>query len=154
MLGAIRDSILPTYVKFTKFVKEEYAPKGRAEPGMWSLPDGEARYAFQVKQSTTSDLTPEEIHQLGLREVTRIEGEMLQVAKKLGYQDLKSLNAAIEKDPKLHAHSRQQILDLVGIDSIFVHHRQRQHLDASLTEEFEQAVITRRLDSHDIARFD
>jgi uncharacterized protein (DUF885 family) len=112
MLGAIRDSILPAYVKFAKFVKEEYAPKGRAEPGMWSLPEGEARYAWQVKQQTTSDLTPEEIHQLGLREVTRIEGEMLELARKLGYQDLKSFNAAIEKDPKLHAQSRQQILDL------------------------------------------
>jgi uncharacterized protein (DUF885 family) len=112
MLAAIRDSILPAYVKLIRFVKDEYAPKGRAEPGMWSLPDGEARYAFQVKQQTTSDLTPEQIHQLGLREVARIEGEMLQVARKLGYQDLKSLNAAIEKDPKLHAHSRQQILDI------------------------------------------
>ncbi len=112
MLAAIRDSILPAYVKFTKFVKEEYAPRGRTEPGMWSLPDGDARYAWRVKQMTTSDLTPEQIHQLGLREVARIEGEMRQVAKKLGYSDLKSLNAAIEKDPKLHAHSRQQILDI------------------------------------------
>ncbi len=112
MLAAIRDSILPAYVKFTKFVKEEYAPKGRTDPGMWSLPDGDARYAWQVKQLTTSDLTPEQIHQLGLREVTRIEGEMMQVAKRLGYSDLKSLNAAIEKNPKLHAHSRQQILDI------------------------------------------
>jgi uncharacterized protein (DUF885 family) len=112
MLAAIRDSVVPAYVKLAKFVKEEYAPKGRAEPGMWSLPEGEARYAWAVRQSTTTELTPEEIHQLGLREVTRIEGEMLQVAKRLGYADLKSLNAAIEKDPKLHAHSRQQILDL------------------------------------------
>ena len=112
MLAAIRDSILPAYVKFTRFVKEEYAPKGRAEPGMWSLPDGAARYAYQVKGSTTTDLTPEEIHQLGLKEVARIEGEMMKVARKLGYGDLKSLNAAIEKNPKLHAQSRQQILDL------------------------------------------
>ncbi|HEY2291135.1 MAG TPA: DUF885 domain-containing protein [Thermoanaerobaculia bacterium] len=111
MLAAIRDSVLPAYVKFARFVKEEYAPKGRTEPGMWSLPDGDARYAWRVKQMTTTDLTPEQIHQLGLREVARIEGEMLQVAKKLGFSDLKSLNAAIEKDPKLHAHSRQQILD-------------------------------------------
>ncbi len=112
MVAAIQDSVLPAYARFAKFVKEEYAPKGRAEPGMWSLPDGEARYAWRVKQSTTTDLTPEEIHQLGLREVTRIEGEMLVIARKLGYSDLKSLNAAIEKDPKLHAQSRQQILDL------------------------------------------
>ncbi|MFL6258306.1 MAG: DUF885 domain-containing protein [Thermoanaerobaculia bacterium] len=116
MLGAIRDSVLPAYVKFTRFVKEEYAPKGRTEPGMWSLPDGDARYAWRVKGSTTTDLTPEQIHQLGLREVARIEGEMMQVAKKLGFSDLKSLNAAIEKNPKLHPASRQQILDLYTQD--------------------------------------
>ncbi|HEY0513354.1 MAG TPA: DUF885 family protein [Thermoanaerobaculia bacterium] len=112
MLAAVHDAVLPSYARFAAFVKDEYAPRGRSEPGMWSLPDGEARYAFAVKESTTSSLTPEEIHQLGLREVTRIEGEMLQVAKELGYADLKSLNAAIEKDPKLRAHSRQQVLDL------------------------------------------
>ena len=112
VLGAIRDSITPAYVKLGKFVKEEYVPKGRTEPGMWSLPDGEARYAWAVQQSTTSNLSPEEIHQIGLREVARIEGEMLQIAKKLGYNDLKSFNAAIEADPKLKAQSRQQILDL------------------------------------------
>jgi len=112
MLAAIRDSLLPAYAKLGKFVKEEYIPKGRTEPGMWSLPDGEARYAWAVQQSTTSNLSPEEIHQLGLREVTRIEGEMLEIARKLGYKDVKSLNAAIEADPKLRAQSRQQILDL------------------------------------------
>ena len=46
MVAAIRDHILPAYAKFGKFVKEEYAPKGRTEPGMWSLPDGAARYAW------------------------------------------------------------------------------------------------------------
>jgi uncharacterized protein (DUF885 family) len=112
MLAAIRDSVLPAYVKLGKFVKEEYAPKGRTEPGMWSLPDGGERYAWAVKQSTTSNLSPEEIHQLGLREVTRIEGQMLEIAKKLGYKDVKSFNAAIQADPKLKAQSRQQILDL------------------------------------------
>jgi uncharacterized protein (DUF885 family) len=112
MLAAIRDSVVPAYVKLAKFVKEEYAPKGRTEPGMWSLPEGEARYAWAVKQSTTTDLPPEEIHQTGLREVARIEGEMLQLGKKLGYADLKSLHAAIQNDPKLRAQSRQQILDL------------------------------------------
>jgi uncharacterized protein (DUF885 family) len=112
MLAAIQGSIVPAYARLSRFVKEEYAPKGRAEPGMWSLPGGEARYAFAVKASTTSNLTPEQIHQLGLSEVARIEGEMLQVGRKLGYNDLKSLYAGIDKDPKLRAHSRQQILDL------------------------------------------
>jgi uncharacterized protein (DUF885 family) len=111
-LAAIRESALPAYPKFTKFVRDEYAPKGRSEPGIWALPDGDARYAFRVKQSTTTSLTPEEIHQLGRAQVKEIEGRMLGVANQLGYTDLKSFNAAIAKDPKLHAHSRQQILDL------------------------------------------
>jgi len=112
MLAAIGNSILPAYVKFGKFVKEEYVPKGRTEPGMWSLPDGEARYAWNVKGSTTSDLTPEQIHQIGLSEVARIEGQMADLAKTLGFQDVKALNAAIEADPKRHFHSRQEIIDL------------------------------------------
>jgi uncharacterized protein (DUF885 family) len=112
MIGVVRDEVLPAYTRFAKFLKEEYVLKGRTEVGLWSLPDGEARYAFAVKGSTTTDLTPEQIHQIGLREVARIEGEMLVIAKKLGYQDLKSLNAAIEKNPDLKAKSRQQILDL------------------------------------------
>ena len=68
-LAAIRESVLPAYVKFTKFVREEYAPKGRSEPGVWSLPDGPERYAFRVKESTTTELSPEEIHQIGLAQV-------------------------------------------------------------------------------------
>lgn len=112
MIAAIQDSILPAYVKFGKFVKEEYIPKGRTEPGMWSLPDGEARYAWNVKGSTTTDLTPEQIHQTGLREVARIEGQMAVLAKKLGFADVKALNAAIEADPKRHFKSRQEVVDL------------------------------------------
>jgi len=112
MTAAITASIVPAYERFAKFVREEYAPKGRTEVGMWSLPDGEARYAYRVKDQTTSKLSPEEIHQIGLREVTRIEGDMLVLAKRLGFADLKSLNAAIDKDPKLRAGTRQRLLDL------------------------------------------
>jgi uncharacterized protein (DUF885 family) len=109
---AIRDSMLPAYAKFTKFVRDDYAPKGRTEPGIWSLPNGDAFYAFRVKESTTTTLTPEEIHQLGLAQVKEIQGRMLGVANQLGYKDCKSFNAAIAQDPKLHGHSRQEILDL------------------------------------------
>jgi uncharacterized protein (DUF885 family) len=111
-VASIRDSVLPAYAKFTKFVRDEYAPKGRTEPGVWALPYGDALYAFRVKQSTTTGLTPEEIHQLGLAQVKEIEGRMSEVAKKLGYADLKTFNSTIANDPKFHAHSRQQILDL------------------------------------------
>jgi uncharacterized protein (DUF885 family) len=111
VLAAIQESVIPAYAKFGKFVREEYAPHGREQEGLWSLPDGDARYRARIKLMTTTDMPPEQIHQLGLSEVARIEGEMLQIAKRLGYDDLKSLNAAIEKNPELHPKSRQQILD-------------------------------------------
>jgi uncharacterized protein (DUF885 family) len=111
-IAAIRDSMNPAYVKFTAFVRDEYAPKGRTEPGVWSLPDGTERYAFRVKESTTTNLTPEEVHQIGLAQVKEIEARMLQVANQLGYKDLKSFGAAMKEDPKLHPQSRQEIVDL------------------------------------------
>src|SRR5438874_8404598 len=112
MLAAIRDGVTPAYVKFTKFVAEEYAPKGRAEPGLWALPDGEARYAFAVKQSTTTAMTPAQIYQIGLAEVARDHAAMLKIAQTLGYADLKSFDAAIRKNPALHPKTRQEMLDL------------------------------------------
>ena len=109
---AVKDEISPAYSKFAKFVHDEYAPHGRTDPGVWALPDGEARYRFAVRQQTTTDLSPDEIHQLGLKSVTDIETEMLKLAKAQGFSDLKSFNAHIRKDPKLHAKSGQQLLDL------------------------------------------
>jgi uncharacterized protein (DUF885 family) len=111
-ITAIRDAVIPSYVKFTAFVRDEYAPKGRLEPGVWALPNGDERYAFRVKEATTTTLTPEEIHQIGLAQVKEIEGRMLGVAKQLGFADLKSFYASIPTNPKLHVHSRQEILDL------------------------------------------
>jgi uncharacterized protein (DUF885 family) len=104
--------VLPAYVKFTKFVTEEYVPHGRSEPGVWALPEGDARYAFAVKQATTTNLTPAEIHEIGLKEVARDQAAMLKVAQKLGFSDLKSLNASVATNPALHPKSRQEILDL------------------------------------------
>ena len=111
-LAAVKDSVTPAYVKFTAFVRDEYAPKGRAEPGAWSLPDGAAWYTFRVKESTTTNLSPEVIHQLGLDQVKEIEAKMLDVLHQLGFKDMKSFKAAVDADPKLHAQSREQILDL------------------------------------------
>jgi uncharacterized protein (DUF885 family) len=111
-LAAVKDSVIPAYVKFTAFVRDEYAPKGRGEPGAWALPDGDAWYAFRVKESTTTNLSPEEIHQLGLAQVKEIESRMIAVVNQLGYKDMNSFKAAVDADPKLHAHSREQILDL------------------------------------------
>ncbi len=110
VLDAIADRVQPAYQTFARFVRDDYAPHGRTEPGMWSLPDGAARYATVVKRQTTTDRTPEEIHRIGLEQVARIEREANAVAAKLGFKDWKALNAAIAKDPERHFHSREEVL--------------------------------------------
>jgi uncharacterized protein (DUF885 family) len=111
-LAAIHSGVIPAYVKFAKFVREEYAPKGRAEPGLWALPDGGARYRYAVKQLTTTDRTPEEIHEMGLQQVEKIETQMMAIARQLGYKDLATFNEHIKNDRKFYATSGQQVLDL------------------------------------------
>jgi uncharacterized protein (DUF885 family) len=111
VLDRTRNSVLPAYAKFAAFVRDEYAPRGRTEVGVWALPDGKERYGFLAKNSTTTDQTPDEIHQIGLREVARIEGEMLAIAKTLGFSDLKSFNASLENNPRVAVASGEQILE-------------------------------------------
>jgi len=111
-LAAVKGSVAPAYVKFTAFVRDEYAPKGRIEPGAWSLPDGDLWYAFRVKESTTTNLSPEAIHQLGLDQVKDIEARMVEVVHQLGYKDMKEFKAAVDTNPKLHPRSREEILEL------------------------------------------
>lgn len=108
----VKTELTPAYHKFAEFVRSEYAPQGRTEPGVWALPDGDERYRYAVRQQTTTDLTPEQIHQLGLNSVTEIEREMLKVAKAQGFKDIQSFNEHIQKDPALHGKSGQQFLDL------------------------------------------
>lgn len=112
MLSAVRVQVTPAYEKFTKFVRVDYVPHGRSDPGVWALPNGDARYAFAVKQSTTTNLTPQQIHDIGLQEVARDRAAMLKVAQQLGYADLPAFNAAVTANPALHPKSRQELLDL------------------------------------------
>jgi uncharacterized protein (DUF885 family) len=111
-LAAIQGYVLPAYARFTAFVRDEYAPKGRTEPGIWSLPDGAARYRLEIRRMTTTDLTPEQIHDIGLKQVDEVEAEMLAVAHKLGFKDPASLNDHIKNDRRFYAASGQQLLDL------------------------------------------
>jgi uncharacterized protein (DUF885 family) len=109
---AVKREVAPAYAKFAKFVREDYAPHGRMDPGVWALPDGEARYRFAVRHQTTTDFTSDQIHELGLKSVAEIEAQMLKVAQAQGFHDLKSFNEHIRQDPALHAKSAQQLLDL------------------------------------------
>jgi uncharacterized protein (DUF885 family) len=112
VIAAVDGKVRPAYRKLADFIATDYAPKGRTEPGLWALPNGDALYKFDVEQQTTTSKSAEEIHQLGLAEVKRIEGEMAKIAAQLGYKDLADMRTKLDKDPKTHATSRQQIVDL------------------------------------------
>jgi len=112
IIKAIDEKVRPAYARLGDFVEKDYAPKGRNDPGIWALPNGEALYQFAIHQQTTTDKSPAEIHEIGLTEVKRLEGEQLKIAQKQGYKDLKTFREALDKDPKTHATSREQIVDL------------------------------------------
>jgi len=109
---AITHDVIPAYQRFAIFLETQYIPKGRVDIGAWSIPDGEAYYAFCIRLNTTLDMTAAQIHQVGLDEVKRDETRMLAIANKLGYRDLQTFNAAIKANPKRHPASKEQLLDL------------------------------------------
>lgn len=111
MTAAVNTDVLPAYKQFASFLRTEYAPKGRTELSIESLPDGKRRYAEAVKQMTTLEVTPAQVHAIGLSEVARITADMTVLAKKAGYKDLASWRAAINADPKWKPTSEQQIVD-------------------------------------------
>jgi uncharacterized protein (DUF885 family) len=111
IVAAVDTEVRPAYTKLANYIAADYAPKGRTDPGMWALPNGEALYRFRIRQQTTTNMDPEAIHQLGLSEVARIEADELVIAKKLGFDDLKKFRISLKTNPKLIPTSRQQIID-------------------------------------------
>lgn len=108
---AVDAEVSPAYIKFAAFVTNDYAPHGRTSISVESLPDGKHRYEVAVRQMTTTNMTPAEIHQLGLDEVKRITAEMTDLAHKAGYKDLASFRESIRTNPKYVPTSSEQILD-------------------------------------------
>ncbi len=111
IIESVNTYVIPAYKSFAAFLRTEYAPQGRSTLAVTSLPDGEKRYQNDIYGRTTTRMTPEEIHQLGLREVDRIESEMMVIAKQEGFVDLASFQASLKTDPKYIPTSADQILD-------------------------------------------
>ena len=111
LIAAIQAQVLPSYQRFAKFMAVQYLPNGRKDPGVWAMPDGDAYYAFRIRQITTMDKTAAQIHQIGLDEVKRDEAEMLAIVHQLGFADLKSFRAALAANPKDHPQSKEALLD-------------------------------------------
>lgn len=111
MTDAINKDVIPAYKTFADFVTKEYAPQGRTTLAVTSLPNGEKIYQNDIYGRTTTHMTADEIHQLGLREMKRIEGEMTAIAKKEGFADLAAFRESLKTNPKYIPKSADQILD-------------------------------------------
>lgn len=96
---AVNSEVLPAYRRFADFIARDCAPHGRTTIGLNNLPDGARRYQQAIREQTTTDISPEEIHALGLREVERIKGLLTDLALKAGYKDLSNFRAALREGP-------------------------------------------------------
>jgi uncharacterized protein (DUF885 family) len=108
---AVNNDVLPAYRNFGEFIRTKYAPEGRTTLAITSLPDGQKRYQNNIYARTTTRVSPDEIHELGLREIDRIEKEMIAIAKKEGFADLAAFRASLKTNKKYIPTSAELILD-------------------------------------------
>jgi uncharacterized protein (DUF885 family) len=108
--AAVDKEVFPAYKQFAAFVATEYIPYTRTILSVNSLGGGKRRYQTTLRRFTTTDLTAAQIHEIGLKEVDRINGEMAGLAKANGYNDLASFRDHIENDPKYKAVSADAIV--------------------------------------------
>src|SRR3984885_12648320 len=108
---SISADVIPAYKTFATFLRAEYAPEGRTTLAVTSLPDGQRRYQNAIYARTTTHMTPDEIHQLGLREIDRIQAEMGGIANKAGFAALASFRVSLQNNPKYVPTSADQILE-------------------------------------------
>ncbi len=110
-LDLIQRQLMPAYVELRDFVRDDYLPKTRDSVGLDALPGGQAWYAYNVRRITTTDLTPAQIHQIGLDEVARIHAQMRKVIRELGFAgDLQAFFAFLTTDPRFKWESEEQLL--------------------------------------------
>lgn len=109
-VALIRDVVAPEYRKFAQFYLKEYKPKCRKTVGASAMPQGAAWYAFQARSHTTTSLTPDQIHEIGLSEVARIRAEMVKVATDAGYPSREAFIAKLRTDPAYFAKTPEELL--------------------------------------------
>src|SRR5437899_10839483 len=126
---AIQNYVVPAYTKLLKFVREEYLPRSRTHPGVWSIPNLRAMYAYNIRLHTTTRLTPSQIHRLGKKELVRIKEEIGVILRKVQFKgNIQQYNETLRKDKSNFYTTGQNLLD--GFKQIL------RKIDARLAEFF------------------
>ena len=108
---AIREKVVPAYQKFYDFLQTEYKGKARNEVGVSAIPGGREYYNYQARVMTTTHLTPEALHQMGLDELQKNQEEMKEIASRLGHTgDLKSFQEKIKADPSNYFKDAKELI--------------------------------------------
>ena len=113
----IADKINPAYAKHAAWFRDTYLPSCAKAVGISAQPGGAAYYDFQIRQMTTTDLTADQIHQIGLGEVARIRAEMGTVAKKAGYESREAFITELRTDPKYYAKTPEELMAAAAFES-------------------------------------
>lgn len=107
----LRKQVIPAYQKLLEYFKDEYLPRTRQTDGAWALPDGPDFYRYRARYFTTTDLSPQEIHKIGLREVKRIRAEMKKIIKKTGFSGtIQEFARSLRKNPKFYYRTAEELL--------------------------------------------
>ncbi|MFL6786262.1 MAG: DUF885 domain-containing protein [Sphingomicrobium sp.] len=109
--AAVRDAVMPAYRKLLQFYKTEYYPKARMSVSAHGLPDGDAYYRANIREYTTTDETPEQIHELGLKEVARIDAEMRKTMRDSGFKgSFEEFLKFLKSDPQFQAKTPDELM--------------------------------------------
>jgi uncharacterized protein (DUF885 family) len=109
--AAVSDELIPAYRRLSEFLKSEYLPHANEAPGLSALPGGKVLYRYLVKSETTTDLSPDEIHALGLQELSRIEAAMEQAKNNAGFHgSMAEFRHYLQTDPQFKFKDRATML--------------------------------------------
>ncbi|HXV81550.1 MAG TPA: DUF885 domain-containing protein [Candidatus Binatia bacterium] len=107
----IVSDVVPGFRRFREFFVKDYLPASPDQVGIWQLSDGEAMYRFAVRLHTTTNMTPEEIHGIGLSEVARIRSDMQSIIDELGYKgSLEEFGEFLRRDPRFYYETPEELL--------------------------------------------
>ncbi|MFH1475158.1 MAG: DUF885 domain-containing protein, partial [Chloroflexota bacterium] len=108
--GAVRDIVNPALVRYRDALRGPYLAATRVDPGLWSAPDGAARYRMAVRRWTSLDLDPVEVHQIGLDELAALDADRLAIAREAGFEGVAAYRAHLASDPANRALSQDDLL--------------------------------------------